>query len=650
MTIQQLTSNHPPADISSSTPDAPISESVIAQLAAEFFSALPKQNAQGLNLDLPEHATHGTSISHQPQPKDPLAALSGRIPSIVQQANLNPDSTRHYIEPTADHPERRVLSSAPVIGGANTPDPLASLNGLDLSFSPIHLTQQSTPSSHASLTPNQTQSAFYFLDLPPEITNPSIPQNDITRNPYAFDDYHFANDHQLKSVVQDRNDKPATTEAAYYFIQSPTIETARPHTDLQMPVSQQKYQPLDILKIRKDFPILQERVNGKPLVWLDNAATTHKPQSVIDRISYFYQHENSNIHRAAHELAARASDAYEHARDVVARFIGAPAAKNIVFVRGTTEGINLIAKSWGKQNIQAGDEIIVSHLEHHANIVPWFQLTQETGAKLRVIPVDDTGQIRIDEFIKLLNSKTKLVSITQVSNALGTVTPTAEIIALAHAAGVRVLIDGAQSISHMPTNVTALDADFFVFSGHKVFGPTGIGAVYAKSELLDTMPVWEGGGNMIQDVTFENVIYQPAPNKFEAGTGNIADAVGLGAALEYVESIGIHNIARYEHDLLEYGQHALQSVSGLRLIGTALNKASVMSFTLAGYETEEVGKVLNQYGIAVRTGHHCAQPILRRFGVERTVRPSLAFYNTTEEIDLLVSVLHQLRRAKLYKS
>ena len=652
MTIQQLTSNQPSDIVPSHSTDAPISESLITQLAAEFFSALPKQNAQGFNFDLPDPHSHG--ISHVPQPKDPIAALSGRVPAIVQQTSLNPASTQHFIEPTIDHPERRILSSAPVIGGANTPDPLAATRGLDLSFIPSAISQQAEPTIPA--TTSHAQSSYYFLDLPksdvvnPQTVNTNATQVDVLKNPYAFDNHHVTDDHQLRSVLQDRNDKPATAESSYYFLQTPTVEASRPHSDLQIPTKTQNYQPIDILQIRKDFPILQERVNGKQLVWLDNAATTHKPKVVIDRISYFYEHENSNIHRAAHELAARASDAYEHAREVVARFIGAPAAKNIIFVRGTTEGINLVAKSWGKQNIQVGDEIIVSHLEHHANIVPWFQLSKETGAKLRVIPVDDTGQIQIEEFVKLLNPRTKLVSITQVSNALGTVTPTQEIIALAHAAGVRVLIDGAQSVSHMPTNVTTLDADFFVFSGHKVFGPTGIGVVYAKSELLDTMPVWEGGGNMIQDVTFENVIYQPAPNKFEAGTGNIADAVGLGAALEYVESIGIHNIARYEHDLLEYGQHALQSVSGLRLIGTALNKASVMSFTLAGYETEEVGKILNQYGIAVRTGHHCAQPILRRFGVERTVRPSLAFYNTTEEIDLLVSILHQLRRAKPYKA
>lgn len=668
MTIQQHTNNKNPTDSASAIADAPFSESVMTQLAAAFFSALPKHNPQGLNLNLPEHANQG--ISHPPQPKDPVAALSGRIPAIVQQSNLNPNSNQHYIEPTADHPERRILSSTPVIGGAHNPDPSALLNRLHISSNSSALKSLNPLHSKGLVQNSQNvttgSSDYYFLDIPkPEATDLNI-QTTPSPNPFSndgyfdnyfhshfnndhVDNYHVIQDHQLKGLLKDRNDKPATIESAYYFVDPSNFNPSQQHQDVQIPTAQHNHQPIDILQIRRDFPILQERVNSKPLIWLDNAATTHKPQAVIDRISYFYQHENSNIHRAAHELAARASDAYEHARHVVARFIGSPSAQNIIFVRGTTEGINLIAKSWGKQNIGKDDEIIISHLEHHANIVPWYQLCQETGAKLRVIPVDDTGQIRIDEFIKLLNPKTKLVSITQVSNALGTVTPTQEIIALAHAAGVRVLIDGAQSVSHVPTNVTTLNADFFVFSGHKVFGPTGIGAVYAKSELLESMPVWEGGGNMIQDVTFENVIYQAAPNKFEAGTGNIADAVGLGAALEYVESIGIHNIARYEHDLLEYGQHALQSVSGLKLIGTALNKASVMSFTLAGYETEEVGKVLNQYGIAVRTGHHCAQPILRRFGVERTVRPSLAFYNTTEEIDILVSVLHQLRRGKPFR-
>jgi len=404
--------------------------------------------------------------------------------------------------------------------------------------------------------------------------------------------------------------------------------------------------PFDVNAIRRDFPILAERVNGRPLVWFDNAATTQKPQAVIDRLAYFYAHENSNIHRAAHELAARATDAYEGARNKVARFLGAASPNEIIFVRGATEAINLVAQTFGKKFIGAGDEIIVSLLEHHANIVPWQQLAAEKGAVIRVIPVDDSGQILLDEYRKLLNGRTKLVSVTQVSNALGTVTPVKEIIDIAHRAGVRVLIDGAQAVSHLRVNVQALDADFYVFSGHKVFGPTGIGVVYGKQDLLEQLPPWQGGGNMIADVTFERTQYQGVPSRFEAGTGNIADAVGLGAALDYVERIGLENIALYEHALLEYATHGLQSIPGVRLIGTAREKASVASFVLAGYETEEVGQALNQEGIAVRSGHHCAQPILRRFGVEATVRPSFAFYNTCEEIDRLVAVVRRLAGAR----
>ncbi|AQT59618.1 family 2A encapsulin nanocompartment cargo protein cysteine desulfurase [Cellvibrio sp. PSBB023] len=400
----------------------------------------------------------------------------------------------------------------------------------------------------------------------------------------------------------------------------------------------------DVHAIRRDFPILSERVNGKPLVWFDNAATTHKPRSVIERVSYFYEHENSNIHRAAHELAARATDAYEGARNKVAGFLGAKTPDEIIFVRGATEGINLLANTFGQQQVGEGDEIIVSQLEHHANIVPWHMLANRVGAKLRVIPVDDTGQILLDEFRKLINGRTKLVSVTQVSNALGTVTPVKDIIDIAHANGVPVIVDGAQSVSHMRVDVQALDADFFVFSGHKVFGPTGIGVVYGKTEHLQKMSPWQGGGNMIADVTFERIIYQDPPNRFEAGTGNIADAVGLGAAIDYVQRIGMDRIARYEHDLLAYGTQRLQTIPGVRLVGTAANKASVLSFVLAGYKTEEVGTELNREGIAVRSGHHCAQPILRRFGLETTVRPSFAFYNTCEEIDLLASVVERLAR------
>ncbi|MDD1620454.1 MAG: cysteine desulfurase [Methylococcaceae bacterium] len=433
--------------------------------------------------------------------------------------------------------------------------------------------------------------------------------------------------------------KPPSTGSSFYFLS----DLAELGKNPNLASLGSAHPPFDVHAVRRDFPILKERVNGYPLAWLDNAATTQKPQVVIDRISEFYQHENSNIHRAAHELAARATDAYEGARDIVARFINASSSDEVVFVRGATEAINLVAKSWGKQNIAEGDEIVISWLEHHANIVPWQQLCAETGAVLRVIPVDDDGQVILAEYQKLLNSRTKLVSFTQVSNALGTVTPAREMIELAHRAGAKVLLDGAQSVSHLRVDVQALDCDWLAFSGHKIFGPTGIGVLYGKADVLEATQPWQGGGNMIEDVTFEHTRYQPAPAKFEAGTGNIADAVGLGAALEYLSKIGIENVARYEHELLEYGMHALRSIPGVRLIGTAPDKASVLSFVLAGHSNQDVGVALNKAGIAVRSGHHCAQPILRRFGLEATVRPSLAFYNTYEEIDRLAAVLKRLQ-------
>jgi cysteine desulfurase/selenocysteine lyase len=395
--------------------------------------------------------------------------------------------------------------------------------------------------------------------------------------------------------------------------------------------------------LKREFPILAEPIRGRPLVWLDNAATTQKPQTVIDRLSYFYEHENSNVHRAAHTLAARATDAYESAREAVRRFIHAPSKRDIVFVRGTTEGINLVAQSWGRRNVGPGDEIVITWLEHHANIVPWQQLCSEKGARLRVAPVDDDGQVILEEYEKLLGPRTRLVSFTQVSNALGTIVPAAEMIDMAHRHGAVVLLDGAQAVSHMPVDVQALGCDFFVFSGHKVFAPTGIGAVYGRSELLDTMPPWQGGGNMIQDVTFERTLYQPAPARFEAGTGNIADAVGLGAALDWLSRVGVERVERYEHGLLVYATEQLATVPGLTMIGTAPEKAGVLSFILEGQKTEEVGGMLDQEGIAVRSGHHCAQPFLRRFGVEATVRASLAPYNTCEDIDALVAALRRLQ-------
>ncbi len=393
--------------------------------------------------------------------------------------------------------------------------------------------------------------------------------------------------------------------------------------------------------LKAEFPILQQRVNGRPLIWLDNAATTQKPRVVIDRLTRFYETENSNIHRAAHTLAARATDAYERARETVRRFLNAGSANDVVFGRGTTEGINLVPQAWGRRHVEAGDEIILSHLEHHANIVPWQLLAAEKGAHIKVAPVDDRGQIRLDAYEALFSPRTKLVSFSAVSNALGTVTPAAAMIALARRRGVTVVLDGAQAVSHQRIDLQALRPDFFVFSGHKVFGPTGIGAVVASQALLDELPPWQGGGNMIVDVTFERTQFQRAPARFEAGTGNIADAVGLGTALEWVEQTGIEAIAAHEHALLVYGTERLGSIPGLRIIGTAAEKAGVLSFVVDGHDTRALASALDEDGIAVRGGHHCAQPILRRFGLESTVRASLAPYNTFEDLDALTEAVRR---------
>ncbi|MCX5961868.1 MAG: family 2A encapsulin nanocompartment cargo protein cysteine desulfurase [Cyanobacteria bacterium] len=395
--------------------------------------------------------------------------------------------------------------------------------------------------------------------------------------------------------------------------------------------------------IRRDFPILHQQVNGRPLIWFDNAATTQKPYAVIDSLSRFYERDNSNIHRAAHTLAARATDSYESAREKVQRFLGAGDASEIVFVRGTTEAINLVTQSYGRKFLRAGDEIILSTLEHHANIVPWQMLAQETGAVLKVIPINDRGEILMDEYSRLLGPRTRFVAVTQVSNSLGTILPVAEITHLAHRHGAKVLIDGAQAVSHMPVDVQAIDCDFYVFSGHKLFAPSGIGVLYAKAELLEAMPPWQGGGSMIRHVTFEETVYSDPPAKFEAGTPNIADAVGLGAAIDYITRLGLSNIERYEHNLTDYATEQLSHIPGLRLIGTAAHKVSVVSFVLDGIPTEQVGQRLAQEGIAVRAGHHCAQPSLRHFGLTMSVRPSLAFYNTQGEVDRLVEVIKTLR-------
>ncbi|HTR42136.1 MAG TPA: SufS family cysteine desulfurase [Pseudomonadales bacterium] len=430
----------------------------------------------------------------------------------------------------------------------------------------------------------------------------------------------------------------------YYFLngsnpsgKSPA--TCQPYSPTVPPVPK-----FDLDGVRRDFPALHQLVNGRPLIWLDNAATTHKPQAVIDATSEFYRRDNSNIHRAAHTLAARSTELFEAGREKVRKFLGAADAKEIIFVRGTTEAINLVAQSYGRRHIGAGDEIIVSELEHHANIVPWQLLSEQVGATLRVIPINDRGELILEEYARLLGPRTKFVSVAHVSNSLGTVVPVEQIIALAHARGVPVLVDGAQSTPHLPVNVTALDVDFYVFSGHKIFAPTGIGALYGKAPLLEAMPPWQGGGHMIKDVRFERTVYQHAPEKFEAGTPDIAGVVGLGAAIDYLFTIGIPAIAAYEHALLEYATQALASIPGLWPIGTAANKASVLAFVIPGIPNENIARNLDRHGIAVRAGHHCAMPAIRRFGLESSVRPSLAFYNTREEIDLLVGALRTLKR------
>jgi len=399
---------------------------------------------------------------------------------------------------------------------------------------------------------------------------------------------------------------------------------------------------LDVQKIREDFPILKRWVHGKPLVYLDNAATTQKPRVVIDALSRYYLEYNSNIHRGVHLLSQEATEAYEASRETARQFLNAARAQEIIFVRNATEAINLVAHSYGRKFVQAGDEILISTMEHHSNIVPWQILCEEKGATLRVIPITDSGELRMDEYENLLSPRTKLVSVAQVSNALGTVNPVGDIIRIAHARGVPVLVDGAQSTPHLEVDVQALDCDFYAFSGHKVYGPTGIGVLYGKTEWLEKMPPYQGGGDMIRSVTFEKTIFNTLPYKFEAGTPNIADGIALGVALDYVRGIGLAAIAAYEHELLEYATEALAVQPGLTLIGTAKAKASVLSFTLAGVHPHDIGTILDREGIAIRTGHHCAQPVMERFGIPATARASLAFYNTREEIDALVEGIHKV--------
>jgi cysteine desulfurase/selenocysteine lyase len=593
--------------------DLPISPAELAALASQLFAQSLRPGPDGppgLAPPAPRGSVPDTTSAASVATAAPHAAYTPTPPVL-------PSSDVYVPAPTSPKPDG-VPQTVPVAPRGNAPDPTAPTSAGYTAAGVLDPFAVPT-SGLVSTVPGVLAGRSVAAPPGPRGSAPGWPSGTPT----------------IPDLGWSAPDAASGDEANYYFltpVEQPTAPPAPPGD----------HEVFDVATLRADFPILRETVNGKPLIWFDNAATTQKPQAVIDRLSYFYAHENSNIHRAAHELAARATDAYEDARDTVRRFIGASKSEEIIFVRGTTEAINLVAYAWGGKHLGPGDEIVITHLEHHANIVPWQLLSQHTGAVLKVAPVDDAGNLLMSEFEDLLGPRTKLVSATHVSNALGTVTPAHQIVELAHRYGARVLIDGAQSIPHVPIDVQALGADFFVFSGHKIVGPTGIGVLYGTEDALAETPPWQGGGNMIADVTLERSLYQGPPNKFEAGTGNIADAVGLGEALRYVERIGIERISAYEHSLLEYATPRLADIPGVRLVGTADEKASVLSFVLAGHEPLEVGKALNAEGIAVRAGHHCAQPILRRLGLEATVRPSFAFYNTFDEIDVFLKAVRRI--------
>jgi cysteine desulfurase / selenocysteine lyase len=399
----------------------------------------------------------------------------------------------------------------------------------------------------------------------------------------------------------------------------------------------------DVERIRKDFPALHQQVHGKPLVYLDNAATSQKPQAVIDALIAYYTFDNANVHRGVHLLSERATEAYEGARARIQRHLNAASPREIVFVRQATEAINLVMASYGRRFVGAGDEIVISAIEHHANIVPWQMLCEEKGAQLRVVPIDDRGDLLMEEYARLLGPRTRLVAITEVSNALGTVTPIKDVIRLAHQQDIPVLVDGAQAVPHQPVDVRDLDCDFYVFSGHKAYGPTGIGVLYGKEQWLERMPPFQGGGDMIKSVTFEKTTYNELPYKFEAGTPHIAGAIGLAAGLEYIAGLGLEAIRDYERELLGYGTELLSAIAGVRLIGTARHKAAVLSFVLDGVHAHDLGTILDQQGVAVRAGHHCAMPVMRRFGVPATARASMAFYNTRAELETLAAAIEGAR-------
>ena len=589
----------------------PFDPMVIMRLANEFLRQIPAP---------PTHAAVTEPTEETPLRPGPSATV-GMSPPMV--AGLSPTPGISEL-PGFGHPIRY---DQPHIANTlrSVSDDKGSLYFVDAVQRVLKQTQSVMPSTSAEVgMPFRMEGFSGPSQVRDQKTAPGIPGT-----PSAFDPQ------SLESEAHQR----------YYFCPH---DLPPPHyyfaPELQSQARGRLPDVLNVQSIRRDFPILHQNVHGKPLIWMDNAATTQKPQSVIDAISHFYQHDNSNVHRGAHTLAGRATNALEAGREKAQRFLGAATTDEIVFVRGTTEAVNLVAQSFGRMRVRKGDEVVVTTLEHHSNIVPWQQLCRETGGVLRVVPVNDRGEVLLDEYERLLSPRTRIVAITHVSNALGTVVPVKAMTEMAHRHGAKVLVDGAQAVSHFRVNVQDIGCDFYAFSGHKLFGPTGIGVLYGKKEILNEMPPWQGGGNMIENVSFEETTYASAPAKFEAGTGILSGVVGLGAAIDYLNFIGMENIVRHEHQLLAYATEKLSSICGLRLIGTAAEKVSVLSFIFDGVPVEAIGTYLDSEGIAVRAGHHCAQPALAHFGLKSTVRPSLALYNTFDEIDSLVAAIRKSRR------
>jgi len=611
------------------------SDDLVAQIANELFTGIPASHA-----DVVSEPTSIPSIGGGPTA--PFAVLSPSFGDAPLEAALvaapgvpgigggpaEPITTR---TPTlGDIPSDLAVGAAPAFGGGAIPTLDAA--SIDTGFTPPTYGNVPAVGEGAFLTdiPHGVDAGIPVIHEDTGAIN-GVPERSFSSElPVGEADLLGL---ALGGLTNTGLPSPTDAGSQFYFLPSAEIPNAEAS----------EHKAFDIRSVRNDFPALHQKVHGKQLVWLDNAATTHKPQSVIDALSYFYAHDNSNIHRGDHTLADRATNAHENARETIQRYLGASSPAEIIFTRGSTEAINLVSHSYGGSTLGPGDEVLISQLEHHSNIVPWQFICKEKGATLRVIPIDDQGQVRLEEYEKFLGPRTKIVSIAQVSNVLGTVLPINLITQMAHRYGARVLVDGAQGAPHLPTNVQALDADFYVLSGHKLFAPTGIGVLYGKKELLEAMPPYQGGGSMIESVSFEKTTFSPLPAKFEAGTPHIAGAVGLGAAIDYVNRYGIESIAAYEEGVMAYATAALDTIPGLRQIGTTPGKVGALAFVIDGTDTKKVGRFLDSEGIAVRAGHHCAQPSLQRYGLEASVRASLSLYNSVEDIDALVAALRKVK-------